>query len=189
LVSTAVREGLAGLEQLVGIPGTVGGALHGNATCHGADIGQCTRAATVMTHAGEVLQRSRDDLVFAYRLSSLDELVVLDARFELEATDSRELTKHMQKLWIVNKASQPLRNQNTAMVFKDPGGISAASLIEQAGLRGSRVGRVGLSDRNANFIVTEPTASSRNVLDLIDLLREGVLQRLGVELEPAIDIW
>jgi UDP-N-acetylmuramate dehydrogenase len=189
LVSTAVREGLAGLEQLVGIPGTVGGGLHGNVTCHGADIGQCTRAATVMTHAGEIVQRSRDELVFAYRLSSLDELVVLEARFELEECAPQELTKHMQKLWIVNKASQPLRHQNTAMIFKDPGGISAASLIEQAGLRGSRVGRVGLSERNANFLVPEAGASSRNALDLIDLLREGVLQRLGVELELAIDVW
>jgi UDP-N-acetylmuramate dehydrogenase len=75
------------------------------------------------------------------------------------------------------------------MIFKDPGGISAASLIEQAGLRGSRVGRVGLSERNANFLVPEAGASSRNALDLIDLLREGVLQRLGVELELAIDVW
>ena len=189
LISSAVREGLAGLEQLVGIPGTVGGALHGNASSHGADIGNCTQAATVMTHSGEIIRRSREELLFAYRESSLDELAILDVRFVLEEADSRELTKRMQKLWIVNKAAQPLRDQATVMIFKDPGGISAASLIEQAGLQSSRIGGVELSDRNANYAVVESGASARNVLDLIDMLREGVSQRSGVELETAIDIW
>lgn len=189
LTSVAVREGLAGLEPLVGIPGTVGGALHGNATCHGTDIGHGTQAATVLTHSGEVVERSRGDLLFAYRESSLDELVILEARFELERADPLELTKRMQKLWIVNKAAQPLRDQRTAMIFKDPGGISAASLIDQAGLHATRVGGVELSDRNANFAVAGANANSRDVLELIDYLREGVLQRLGVELDTALDIW
>ncbi len=189
VISTAVRDGLAGLEQLVGIPGTVGGALRGNVSCHGSDIGQYTKAATVLTHAGEITSRSRENMVFAYRESNLDELVILDAQFELEEADPRELTKRMQKLWIVNKAAQPLRNQTTAMTFKDPGGISAASLIEQAGLKGARAGAAQLSDRNANFIVTGTDASSRDVLELIDHLRGRVSERLGVELETAIDIW
>ena len=189
LISAAVREGLAGLEPLVGIPGTVGGALHGNATCHGTDIGHCTQAATVLTHTGELVERSRGDLTFAYRESSLDELAILEARFDLEPADPPELTKRMQKLWIVNKASQPLRDQRTAMIFKDPGGISAASLIDQAGLHGTRVGGVELCDRNANYAVAGAGANSRDVLGLIDYLREGVLQRLGVELETAVDIW
>jgi UDP-N-acetylmuramate dehydrogenase len=189
LISVAAREGLAGLEPLVGIPGTVGGALHGNATSHGTDIGSCTQAATVMTHSGEIIRRSRDELFFAYRDSSLDELVILDARFALEPADSRDLTKRMQKRWIVNKAEQPLRDQSVAMIFKDPGGISAASLIEQAGLQTSRIGGVELSERNANYMVVEAGSTARNVLDLIDLLREGVAQRLGVTLETAIDIW
>jgi UDP-N-acetylmuramate dehydrogenase len=185
----AVRDGLAGLEQLAGIPGTVGGALHGNATCHGTDIGHCTQSATVLTHAGEIADRSRSELLFAYRVSSLDELAILEARFELEPTDPLELTKRMQKLWIVNKAAQPLRDHRTTMLFKDPGGISAASLIDQAGLHATRVGGVELSDRNVNYAVAGEKAASRDVLGLIDYLRESVLQRLGVELETAVDIW
>jgi UDP-N-acetylmuramate dehydrogenase len=142
-----------------------------------------------MTHSGEIIRRSRDELLFAYRDSSLDELAILDARFALEKSDPQELTKKMQKLWIVNKAAQPLRDQTTVMMFKDPGGVSAASVIEQAGLQSSRIGAVELSDRNVNYVVVESGASARNVLDLIELLREGVSQRLGVELETAIDIW
>ncbi|MBL8826799.1 MAG: FAD-binding protein, partial [Planctomycetaceae bacterium] len=77
VVNTSVREGLAGLEALVGIPGTIGGALHGNAGGRGGDIGQWTHSAKVMTYSGEIIERSRDELVFAYRQSSLDELVIL----------------------------------------------------------------------------------------------------------------
>ena len=95
VISSAVREGLAGLEQLVGIPGTVGGALHGNSGRQHADIGQWTCAATVMTRSGEILTRQRDDLVFAYRQSSLNELVILSAQFRLEEEDSQALTKRM----------------------------------------------------------------------------------------------
>lgn len=189
LIATAVREGLGGLEQLVGIPGSVGGALHGNASCHGTDIGQCTRSATVLTHAGEIESRGRDELVFAYRESSLDELVILQAQFELEPADSRELTKRMQKQWIVNKAAQPLQSERTAMVFRDPGGISAASLIEQAGLKAARFGGAEVSDRNANYIVAQPEATADDVLQLIQYLRERVEERMGVDIQPAIDIW
>jgi UDP-N-acetylmuramate dehydrogenase len=189
LIASAVREGLGGLEALVGVPGSVGGALHGNASCQGTDVGQYTREATVVTYAGEVATRQRDDLVFTYRSSSLDELVILNARFELEPADPEELTMRMQKQWIVNKASQPLQNENTAMIFRDPGGTSAADLIEQAGLKSARVGGAGISDRNANYIVTEPEATSDDVLKLIDYLKQRVSERLGVELQTAIDIW
>lgn len=189
VISAAVREGLAGLEPLAGIPGTLGGALHGNSSAHGSDIGQCVQAATVLTHAGELLVRSQEDLVFAYRDSSLDELVILDATFELETADPLELTKRMQKLWIVNKASQPLQEQYAAMLFKDPGGITASSLIEQAGLKGARINDIELSDRDANFMITQPGASSRDALALIEHLRERVDERLGIELEIALEIW
>jgi UDP-N-acetylmuramate dehydrogenase len=189
VISTSVREGLAGLEQLVGIPGSVGGALHGNAGTHGGDIGQWTRSATVMTRAGELISRRREDLHFAFRHSSLDELVILNAQFALEEEDPRELTKRMQKLWIVKKATQPAGNQAGGCVFKDPGGISAASLIEQAGLKGARIGDAEVGDRDANFIVVSGKATSQDVLRLIDLMRTQVADRLGVELELQIEIW
>ncbi|MCA9257919.1 MAG: FAD-binding protein, partial [Planctomycetales bacterium] len=96
-ISETVRAGLAGLEPLVGIPGTIGGALHGNSGSRGGDIGQWACRATVMTRAGEIIQRDREDLVFAYRQSSLDELVILNAEFRLEPDDPVQLTKRMQK--------------------------------------------------------------------------------------------
>jgi UDP-N-acetylmuramate dehydrogenase len=189
VIATAVREGLAGLENLVGIPGTVGGALHGNAGSHAGDIGQSTRAATVLTSGGETLARGAADLHFAYRHSSLDELAILEARFELERDDPVELTKRMQKLWIVKKAAEPMGQQNASPIFKSPPGISAESLIEQAGLKGATIGEAQISERHCNFIVANPRSTSKDVAGLIELVREKVAERLGVELETQIDIW
>lgn len=189
VVSTAVREGLAGLESLVGIPGTIGGALHTNATTHGGDIGQWTRSATVMTRSGEILTRSRDELSFAYRESSLDELVILRAEFELEREDPEELTKRLQKNWIIKKSGQPAANQNMGCIFKDAGGMSAAGLIDQAGLKGMRVGEAEVSGQDANFIVAGSNATADDVFQLIELMQSQVSDRLGVDLECQIEIW
>jgi UDP-N-acetylmuramate dehydrogenase len=189
VISTSVREGLAGLETLVGIPGTIGGALHGNAGSRAGDIGQWTCRATVLTSGGEVFQREREDLVFAYRESSLDELVILSAEFQLERENPDELTKRMQKQWIMKKASQPLGHQSAGCIFKNPRGMSAGMLIDQAGLKGTRSGGAEVSDRHANFIVVDSTASSQDVLKLMELMRSRVSERLGVDLENEIKIW
>ncbi|NUQ62061.1 MAG: UDP-N-acetylmuramate dehydrogenase [Pirellulales bacterium] len=189
VVTTAVREGLAGLEVLVAIPGTLGGALHGNAGTHGGDIGQWTAQATVVTHSGDVVTRHREEMVFSYRQSSLDELVILSAKLELEDDDPHELGKRLQKQWIIRKASQPMGHQCAGCVFKNPRGVSAGELIESAGLKGTRIGGAVVSDRHANFIIAEPECTSNDVLRLIDLIRAQVHDRLGVELELELEIW
>ena len=189
VISTAVRESLGGLETLVGIPGTIGGALHGNAGSRGGDIGQWTASATVLTRAGEILHRQREELVFAYRESSLDELVILEAKFALEQDDSEKLTKRMQKQWIVKKASQPMSHQSAGCIFKNPRGMHAGMLIEQAGLKGTQVGGAEVSQQHANFIIAHPGATSKDVLELIDVVQARVSERLGVELEREIEVW
>jgi UDP-N-acetylmuramate dehydrogenase len=189
VISTAVREGLAGLEMLVGIPGTLGGALHTNAGTQGGDIGQYTTSATVMTRKGEIVTRQKHELRFGYRDSSLDELVILEATLELDPGDSRNLTKQMQQAWILKRAEQPLSDQNVGQVFKNPSGASAASLIKDAGMGDAKFGEAEISDRNANFIVVGPKATCRDVLALIDVVRKGVAQRKGVELELALEVW
>jgi UDP-N-acetylmuramate dehydrogenase len=188
-ITVTVGAGLAGLEPLVGIPGTVGGALHGNSGSHGGDIGQWATRATVMTRSGEIIVRERSDLVFAYRESSLDELVILSAEFELEKEDPLVVTKRMQKQWIVKKANLPMAHENTGCVFKNPRGMSAGMLIDQCGLKGEQVGGVEVSQRHANFFVAKPGATAKDVLQLIDVVRNRVAERMGVELETEIEIW
>jgi UDP-N-acetylmuramate dehydrogenase len=188
-ITTAVHQGLAGLETLIGIPGTLGGALHGNAATHGGDIGQWAVGATVLTLTGEVLQRTRDDLVFGYRQSSLNELAILEATFDLDEDDPKELAKQLQKNWIVKKSSQPMGHQCAGCVFKNPRGSSAGELIDGAGLKGTRIGGAVVSDRHANFIVAEPECTSQDVLRLIDLIRTQIHDRMGIELELELEIW
>jgi UDP-N-acetylmuramate dehydrogenase len=189
VITATVGAGLAGLEPLVGIPGTIGGALHGNAGTQAGDIGQWTTRATVVTRGGEVITRQQEDLVFAYRQSSLDELVILDAQLELEEEDSDEITKRMQKQWIFKKANLPMAHENTGCIFKNPRGMSAGMLIDQAGLKGERVGEAEVSQRHANFIVAHPGSTSRDVLKLIDVVRSRIVERMGIELETELEIW
>jgi UDP-N-acetylmuramate dehydrogenase len=188
-VTTAVHRGLAGLEMLIGIPGTVGGALHGNAGTHSGNIGQWTLSATVIAANGEVHERSGDELAFGYRQSSLDDLVILEASCQLEEDNPRELAQRMQKQWIVKKASQPMGHQSAGCVFKNPRGQSAGELIDDAGLKGTRIGGAVVSDRHANFIIAEPECTAQDVLRLIELIRGQVRDRMEIELELELEVW
>ena len=188
-MSESVAAGLAGLENLVGIPGTVGGALRGNAGTRHGEVGQFVRTVTVITGAGERFVRSEDELTFSYRSSSINEPAILEAEFELTPDDPDEIARRMRKLWIMKKATQPLSFQSAGCIFKNPRGLSAGALIEQAGLKGTRVGQAEVSDRHANFIVTHEGATAADVRNLIDLIRSKVSEIHGMDLELEIRVW
>lgn len=188
-ISVSVGQGLAGLEPLVGIPGTIGGALRGNAGGRGGDVGQWASRVTALSRNGEMVSRSRDEIVFAHRQSNLDDLLILSADFQLERDDPQELTKRMQKQWIVKKAAQPLGHERTGCIFRNPRGMSAGMIIEQAGLKGARAGGAEISQRHGNFIVAEAGTSSDDILRLMELVRSRIHDRMGIELETQIEIW
>ncbi|MCS7305656.1 MAG: UDP-N-acetylmuramate dehydrogenase [Thermoguttaceae bacterium] len=189
VVTTAVHEGLAGLEPFVAIPGSVAGAVRTNAGGVGTDIGQWIISAKVMTETGQIVERSREELGLGYRQCRLDDPIILEVCFQLEPDDPRQLAQRLQKLWILKKAKQPMGHQAAGYIFKDPPGLSAGELIEQAGLKGTRIGGAVVCDRNANFIIAEPECTAQDILRLIDLLRQQVRDRLGVELELGLEIW
>lgn len=189
LISQAARHGLAGFETLVGIPGSVGGALRCNAGDRYGDIGQLVRQVEVMDHDGNTQMRERDELRFGEHISNLDDPVLLTASFQLETDNADAIVKRMRKAWIARKASQPLSFQAAARIFANPRGLSAAALIEQAGLARTRVGGVEVSDRDANYFIVHPGASTRDVLRLIDLVRSRVHERFNVSLEQEITVW
>lgn len=189
LISQAARHGLAGLESLIGIPGTVGGALRHNAGDRSGEIGPYVHRVEVLDSHGTLQVRERDELRFAYRWSNLDDPVLLSAQFELEKDDAGAIVKRMRKVWIQRKASQPLSFQAAGRIFKNPRALSAAALIEQAGLAGTRVGGAEVCERHANFIVAQTGTTARDVLRLIDLIRSRVRERFHVELELEISVW
>lgn len=189
LVVETVGAGLAGLETLVGIPGTLGGAIRGNAGGRGGEIGQFIKSITVLTASGDRFVRTADELEFAYRSSGITDLVILEAEMALTADDPEEIAKRMRKLWIMKKSTQPLSFQSAGCIFKNPRGLSAGALIEQAGLKGTRVGQCEVSDRHGNFLVTYEGAASGDVQRLIDLIRTKVAEKHGIDLELEIQIW
>jgi UDP-N-acetylmuramate dehydrogenase len=190
LISHSARSGLAGLEILTGIPGTVGGALRGNAGGRQGAIGQFVRRATVLDPADEIQVRERDDLSFADRESNLDEPVILSAEFELQTEDPESVVRRMRRIWIIKKENQPYAHQRSGCIFKNPTpDVSAGALIDQAGLKGTQVGGAEVSDRHANFILAHPGAKAADILQLVDRIRQRVWQQFGYELELQIQIW
>src|SRR6185437_4556310 len=189
LISHAARHGLAGCETLVGIPGSVGGALRCNAGDRYGDIGQFVRQVEIMDSSGAIQVRDRDELRFSDHASNLDDPVILSAEFKLESDSADAIVKRMRKAWIARKAAQPLSFQASARIFKNPRGLSAAALIEQTGLARTRVGGAEVSDRDANYFIVHPGASSRDVLRLIDLVRSRVQERFNMTLEQEITVW
>jgi UDP-N-acetylmuramate dehydrogenase len=189
VVTSASHAGLAGIEQLVGVPGTFGGALCGNTGTSSTSVGEWIESIRVMTDKGEIAAQTHDELIFAYRESGLDQSIIVDATLRLEEDDPRELARRMQKQWIMRRTSQPLGHQCAGVIFKDPLGMRAGRIISDAGLKGTRIGGAIVSERRANFIVAEPECTSSDVLRLIDLVRDQVRERQEVELELALNIW
>ncbi len=188
-VATAVREGLNGPQHLVGIPGTIGGALHNNTSAVGFDIGTWVQSVDVLTRSGEEITYQKEELSFSYRHSSLKDLILLSATFAFDREDSETLTKQMQKLWIVRRADQPPAEVRSAYVFKDHGGETASDLIDQAGLKGTRVGGVEICDRDPNYFIANDDATAEDFLKLVELVKTQVHDQLEINLETSVGIW
>jgi UDP-N-acetylmuramate dehydrogenase len=189
LISASARHNLAGLESLVGIPGTVGGALRTNAGDRGGDIGQFVRQVEVLDAQGKVQVRDRDELQFGEHASNLDDPVLLNVDFELQTDSADAIVKRMRKAWILRKSGQPAIFQAAGRIFKNPRGLSASALIDQAGLPRTRVGGAEVSDRDANYFIVHPGATTRDMLRLIELVRAKVQERFNVVLEQEIAVW
>lgn len=189
VVSNAVREGLNGPQHLVGMPGTIGGALHSNISFPNVDIGTWVKSIDAMKRSGEKQTYSGDDLNFSSQSSSLSDLVILSVDADFEKEDPEALTKQLQKLWLVSKAKRPPADLNAAYIFKNPVGESTSELIESAGLKGSSVGDVSLFDADPNYFVAGADATPEDVVKLIEQVKAGVSEKLEVQLETAIQIW
>jgi len=191
VITHSVSQGLGGIEAFVGMPGSFGGAVCGNTgTIHGGDLGQWVESVRVVNFDGDVSVLSKDEISFGYRYSSLDDVVILSATLRLGKEEPKELAKRMRKLWIIRKSHQPSGEAASVLAFKDPEtGPSAGELVEQVGLKGTRIGGAVVSERNASFITVDTECISDDVLRLIRLVQEQVVLHTEVELIPALEIW
>ena len=178
---------LSGVESLIGVPGTVGGAIRMNAGAYGREISNFLTSLRVMTLDGKVKELSRNEVEFSYRHSSLrsDEIVV-SAKFKFEKGASEVIQVLKSKASESRKATQPLRFRSAGSIFKNPPEKPAGQLIDQAGLKGTRVGGAEISEKHANFFVNHGDASSEDLVELIRLARRTVREKFDIHLELEI---
>ena len=187
----AQKNGLTGLEFAHGIPGTVGGGMYMNAGAYGGELAQVAVSARFLTAEGELRTLVGEEMGLGYRRSAFMGLpgVIVSARFRLEAGDPETIQARMRELMERRRASQPLELPSAGSTFKRPVGGYAAALIQEAGLKGFRVGDAAVSEKHAGFVVNLGHASSADVLTLIARVRETVKASSGIELEPEVRIW
>jgi UDP-N-acetylmuramate dehydrogenase len=189
LIAFSVRQGLSGLETLVGLRGTVGGSVRCNVGDRAGEISQAVRQVTVMTETGKIQTRARDELTFTEHESDIDEPVILSVVFELEKDAPEAVLKRMRKAWILRKASEPLSFQKAVRLFRNTPGQTAAALIDRASMTKARVGGAELSERNSNYVVAHPGTTASDILQLVDQVRTKVRERTGANLERELHVW
>lgn len=186
----AIRQGLSGLEFATGIPGTVGGAVMMNAGAHGGEVKDVLESCKVLTPEGDLLILQQADLNFSYRYSILKDRpgLVVEATFLLQAGDSEEMSERVKGWAKRRQATQPLSMPSCGSVFRNPEGTHSGRLIEESGLKGTRIGGAQISELHGNFIVNLGHAKATDVLQLIELAQRTILEKYGHNLHPEVRI-
>ena len=186
-VDFCILQGRKGVEMLAGIPGTMGGAVMMNAGAYGGETSDHLIDVEVL-RGEKIVVVPKADAGFSYRRSGFSGDVILSARFRMAAGDKAELMKRRRELLVKRNQSQPLNLPNSGSVFKNPANNFAAKLIEEAGLKGTKVGNARISDKHGNFIVNEGGASAKDVVELILLAQRTVRERTSIALEPEVKL-
>lgn len=201
LIKFAAEASLSGLEPLFGIPGTVGGAVYGNAGAHGVEIGNFVKRVTLLTAKGETVTLPPRAMEFGYRSSRLKKNitqnppVILVVTFQFVQRRKDEILADLKQYQNWRFKNQPINEKSSGSVFKNPGGTSRAShskesagyLIDSVGLRGFKEGGAMISKLHANWIINRGKATSKDIKSLIDIIKTKVREKYGVILEEEIE--
>ncbi len=184
----AMQHGLSGLEFAAGIPGSIGGAIVMNAGAYDGEMKQVTKCVTVLNQMGEEMVLDCDTMEFGYRTSIIKNrpFVVEEVELQLTKGDPAEIKAKMDEFNGRRKEKQPLEYPSAGSTFKRPEGYFAGKLIMDAGLRGFRIGGAQVSEKHCGFVINVGNASSADVREVIDEVRERVKQQFGVTLEPEV---
>ena len=191
MVTFCAKHDLGGMEGLIGVPGSVGGALRMNAGAYGTQIGTHVREVELYRAAtGEIEMLRGNDIRFDYRHTSFaSDDVMLRVKLDLPSKPYKEILAGIRVCNEKRRASQPLNQKSAGCIFKNPPGGSAGKMIDELKLKGHRVGDAMVSDRHANFFVNAGRASCYDMLKLIDEVREKVRGAYGIELENEVIVW
>lgn len=189
LLNYCRSSGVGGVEFLAGIPGTVGGAVAMNAGAFGWEIGDTVQEVQMVTPCGKVMVRDQAQLSFSYRELRMEEgSLIIRVRFRVNQEAGEVVSGRIAKYLKRRKESQPLDYPSAGSVFKNPPDEYAGKLIEEAGLKGRRIGGAMISDKHANFIVNAGGAKAGDILALMELAQDKVRKKLGIELLPEIRV-
>jgi len=190
MASSLAKESLSGFAFASGIPGTLGGGITMNAGAYGGEIKDCIQSARVLTAEGATQELSRDELELGYRTSIIqkESYIVLDAVFQFERGDKEAIQKEMRDLNQRRREKQPLEFPSAGSTFKRPQGYFAGKLIEDAGLRGYRVGGAQVSEKHCGFVINCGQATADDVKQVIHDVQQKVNEQFGVVLEPEVRI-
>ncbi|GAB4387572.1 MAG: UDP-N-acetylmuramate dehydrogenase [Thermodesulfovibrionales bacterium] len=189
LVAFARKKGLSGAEGLVGIPGRLGGAVAGNAGAFGSEMKDMVRSATVMTGGGDLRELSAEEMSFGYRRADIPAgSAIVSVDLVLLRDEPREVARRMEEYLKEKKRRQPLGERSAGCVFKNPPGLPAGRLIDEAGCKGMRQGAIEVSGLHANFFINTGGGTADDFLRLMDAVATKVKGRFGVDLEPEIKL-
>src|SRR6185503_461831 len=183
LVKETTAEGLGGLESLAGIPAQVGGAIRMNAGGRHGETAAAVKYVDIMTPDGELRRLSREEVGFRYRGTARGDAVVVAAGFDLRPGEG--IRERYEQVLTLKKYSQPLGTHNAGCMFKNPPGGHAGRIIDECGLKGTRVGNAHVSERHANFIENDGGATASDILKLVELIQG----RAPVPLELEVLVW
>jgi UDP-N-acetylmuramate dehydrogenase len=189
LLLMCAKKGLAGLEPLTGVPGSMGGAVRMNSGGNFGDIGAVVETVTLMDKSGKIFEKNKPELQFDYRKTNITAKFILETKLKMAPADPDQITRTIKEIWVFKKNNQPLNTVNSGCIFKNPRGMSAGAMIDRAGLKGLQIGGAVVSEKHANFIIARKGCTSKDVLRLIDLIREKVARQFNTELELEIEIW
>lgn len=190
MASRLAKDGLEGFAFASGIPGTLGGAIAMNAGAYGGEIKDSIESAKVVTEQGDIIELTKDQLELGYRTSIIQKksYIVLEGKFHFAHGNTDSIQEEMRELNRKRREKQPLEFPSAGSTFKRPEGYFAGKLIEDAGLRGYRVGDAQVSEKHCGFVINRGQATAAEVQQLIQDVQQKVKEKFGVLLEPEVRI-
>lgn len=194
-MNEAVRRGLSGLQQMAGIPASIGGAIRMNAGGAFGSIGDSLHSVACVDGRGELVIHPADRIEMGYRETDLPDDIILWAAFNLTQDDPRALQEQLLEVFQYKKTTQPLKESSAGCVFKNPldresgRRTSAGAMIDQAGLKGLRVGSASVSTIHGNFLVVDQGGTAGDLIRLMDQVRDRVAAERGVHLQREVVVW
>lgn len=190
LAQKLLKEEITGFEELSGIPGTIGGAVIMNAGAHGKELKDILKKVTAMDYNGNIHEFTNEECQFSYRNSRFqkEKYIILQATLELEKGNSTEIKEKMDEYMQFRKEKQPIEYPNAGSTFKRGEDFVTAKLIDEAGLKGYKIGGAQVSEKHAGFIVNVDNATAKDVIELTDYIKEKIKEKFGKKINLEIQI-